>query len=939
MKQLHRYMAVVLSIILLAGAVAMSGCQNQEGSGECEHDYVNGVCSQCGQKQEVSETERPTEDETEAGEDPAPDIDTSVSEGKESVDKNGIKYVYKGNRTCIVSGVTKDFQMSTVTIPEKNPDGDTVIGIGDHAFENCFDLTEISLPDSVTAIGEQAFRNCSSLKSIVLPEGVAKLGDGAFEGCLKLETVTLSKDLQSVPAKCFRNCASLTGIALHDRISFIGEEAFYNCTTLGEVSMAGVTYVGKSAFERCLELKEIVFPATIRQIDAHAFRNCPGLRSVSFSAVEDPQSQTVIGEAAFKNNRSLVSVQLSDAIVQIGDSAFEKCEAVEELTLPTDLTAIGMGTFRDCSALKKLNIGEDSALKTIGDSAFAGCLSLESLALPAGLEAIDSSAFYNCSALQEVTFPTGDGALSIGSYAFCGCEQLERLFFDNTETNIGGSAFLGCTELGAIDLNSDLMHIDDRAFASCSKLESVYVQGGLVLGADVFDETPLPITQYANGSYLGTELNPYMILIGYDVPDSFEKIDVILHRDTATITGNAFREIAEDSRFTEIVIPSGIGSLGDEVFIGCKYLKKVVFTAGNSMISIGNRAFYRCEALETIELPESLLEIKNEAFDGCISLTSVKIPATLHTLGEAAFRGCSSLKTVEFAEVSALTAFEPSVFEACTSMESASIPDSVESIGSSAFQGCTCLKNIMISERTSLQAVAATALADCPNVAYSPYQNGLYLGNVNKPYTVFVAIEDRLKDTVTLHEDTILIADEALKDSSALKTLHCPSNSALRRIGDRALYGCGNLSELYIPAGVTDIGEDALRGCGSLTGIFVSAANQRYASNDHCLIEVATKVLLRGCSQSRIPDDGSVEVIGAYAFDGCADLQRIEIPQEIVKIEGYAFARSGLKYIDYYGNQDAWKAMERDEHWSEDASDLSYVLCGEKTLTPAEFDD
>ena len=61
--------------------------------------------------------------------------------------------------------------------------------IGSYAFENCQNLTSISIPTSVTSIGMRAFENCSSLESIVIPEKVNAIGSQAFSSCSSLTFV------------------------------------------------------------------------------------------------------------------------------------------------------------------------------------------------------------------------------------------------------------------------------------------------------------------------------------------------------------------------------------------------------------------------------------------------------------------------------------------------------------------------------------------------------------------------------------------------------------------------------------------------------------------------------------------------------------------------------------------------------------------------------
>ena len=91
-----------------------------------------------------------------------------------------------------------------------------VVEIGNSAFINCSNLTEVSCPDAevisesafqssgvswgrfpnkVKTIGRYAFRSCQSLINIVLPSSLETFGTQSFYSCSHLQTVDLSESL------------------------------------------------------------------------------------------------------------------------------------------------------------------------------------------------------------------------------------------------------------------------------------------------------------------------------------------------------------------------------------------------------------------------------------------------------------------------------------------------------------------------------------------------------------------------------------------------------------------------------------------------------------------------------------------------------------------------------------------------------------------------
>ena len=66
----------------------------------------------------------------------------------------------------------------------------------------------------------------------------------------------------------------------------------------------------------------------------------------------------------------------------------------------------------------------------------------------------------------------------------------------------------------------------------------------------------------------------------------------------------------------------------------------------NSVISIGNYAFWECSSLQSITIPNSVTSIGDCAFWRCPSLQSITIPNSVINIGEGLFYYCTSLKEI-----------------------------------------------------------------------------------------------------------------------------------------------------------------------------------------------------------------------------------------------------------------------------------------------------
>ena len=122
------------------------------------------------------------------------------------------------------------------------------------------------------------------------------------------------------------------------------------------------------------------------------------------------------------------------------------------------------------------------------------------------------------------------------------------------------------------------------------------------------------------------------------------------------------------------------------------------------MTKIGIQAFRGCEALTSINIPESVTEIGYCAFDGCYALTSIIVAegnkvydsrgncnAIIETKTNRLIQGCTNTVIPE-----SVTEIGDHAFYACETMTSINIPNSVTKIGKSAFWWCEALISLSL---------------------------------------------------------------------------------------------------------------------------------------------------------------------------------------------------------------------------------------------------
>lgn len=137
------------------------------------------------------------------------------------------------------------------------------------------------MPEGVRAIGNNAFSDCTELTNINIPNGVVVIGTNAFSGCARLTAVTIPGTVQDIQDSAFWNCGGLRDVVFLDGVKIIERNAFGGCFGLSKVNLPdSVTSIGEGAFAGCYYLTNVVVGNGVSSIGDNAFGNCDSLRSV-----------------------------------------------------------------------------------------------------------------------------------------------------------------------------------------------------------------------------------------------------------------------------------------------------------------------------------------------------------------------------------------------------------------------------------------------------------------------------------------------------------------------------------------------------------------------------------------------------------------------------------------------------------------------------------
>ena len=346
----------------------------------------------------------------------------------------GKEYVVREGTEVICDGAFEQcYSLQSVTIPN------SVKSIGDKAFMWCEFLQSVTIPNSVTSIENEAFSACRSLQSVTIPNSVTSIGDEAFSACVSLQSVTIPNSVKSIGYRAFSDCYSLQSVTIPNSVTKIGDRAFFYCKSLQSVTIPNsVTRIGDEAFGSCKSLQSVTIPNSITKIGYGTFSWCDSLQSVTI-----PNSVKSIGDGAFGSCASLQNITIPNSVKSIGDGAFGSCKSLQSITIPNSIKSIGNFAFNSCKSLQSITI--PNSVKSIGDGAFGWCKSLQSVTIPNSVTSIGDRTFSSCESLQSVTIP--NSVTSIGDHAFQQCYSLQSVTIPNSVKSIGDGAFWYCSHL------------------------------------------------------------------------------------------------------------------------------------------------------------------------------------------------------------------------------------------------------------------------------------------------------------------------------------------------------------------------------------------------------------------------------------------------------------------------------------------------------------
>ena len=350
-----------------------------------------------------------------------------------------------------------------------------------------------------------------------------------------------------------------------------------------------------------------------------------------------------IGEAAFKNNKEIKSVEIPKSVTSLQYMSFDSCDELQDVLFEEEshLNSIDRFTFYYCTKLKNIvlpneikEIGKEAfcntgltkidlpeCIENIEGCAFASCSQLESVKLGGGINEIKRSTFYYCTKLTEIKIP--DSIKSIGDWAFMG-SGLKRIDIPDSVESIGEEAFEWCGDLEQVSIGNSLCYVSDNAFRCCD-LKEISIGSKVKCIQDrafeyntTLKEISIPknVTEIQYSVFKGCEA-----LEKIDFPDTLEKIGGFSFKGTKWLADQKDGVV-----YAGKVLYTYKGDMPKETSIDVKKGTK----------GISGFAFDDQVKLKSISIPEGVTNIGDYAFHNCSSMTQISIPKSVNEIGEYA---------------------------------------------------------------------------------------------------------------------------------------------------------------------------------------------------------------------------------------------------------------------------------------------------------------
>lgn len=409
--------------------------------------------------------------------------------------------------------------------------------------------------------------------------------------------------------------------------------------------------------------------------------------------VSIPNTVEVIAESAFDENADITRVVVPDSVTKIESYAFWGCDNLNTVVLGRGLKEIGDYTFTNCKGLKEITI--PSSVDRIGIKAFADCVNLTDITIPTEVKLIHETAFDGCYKLYI--------HCEAGSIA----DEYARNFYEKQEEMPEYEDVPNYEDTG--DDTSDTV---SDSITDSTIIPDTSAGGNLLGSTWIVGNNAVVFLDNTNSTvFSGNESG------GAGESDGDLTADILPNLEQGTlpkytiVDGKIVADQAyyKNQTLKQVVLPEGIEEIGQFAFSRSS-ITGIEVPQGVKDICYG--AFYHCDDLQTVSLPDTIENVEPKAFSCSAWVEAFMENGTEDFLISGnvlvAYRGADEKVVIP----ENVTVIAGEAFMNQTRVKSVTLPESLITVGEGAFEGCTSLAELNVLSR-HLSEIKDRAFADC----------------------------------------------------------------------------------------------------------------------------------------------------------------------------------------------------------------------------------
>ncbi len=314
-------------------------------------------------------------------------------------------------------------------------------------------------------------------------------------------------------------------------------------TIPNEYNLLPIIGIAENAFKNNIQIKSIIIPKTISEIDDFAFSGCFSLESVEFEADSE--------------------------LISIGEKSFYRCESLAAIKIPNSVESLGIYSFAECISLGIISF--PSSLYEVKEGAFYGTMWLESQ---------DNGIIYAGNVAYSIKGETlanydlilKDGTIGVASWAFSNILEVNSIFIPDSIMFIGSNAFVGCENLSSIQVgpNNEVFKAENNCLIDNLDVVRLGCVGAII---------PENAVEIAENAFLNAHG-----IVQIEIPQNVKKMGKAVFKNCTSLL--------------YLELPNELITIPEEAFLGCESMTEI--TIKEKILEINAQAFSGCIKLSNL---------------------------------------------------------------------------------------------------------------------------------------------------------------------------------------------------------------------------------------------------------------------------------------------------------------------------------------------------